>query len=96
MPDPYNLELSPAARKDLKRLPPAIQKEIVFEHLPKIRRDPFLRTKPLVGTLKGERSYRFGRKPEYRIIFFVHDDLITVTIIGTREGIYKRAKRRKK
>jgi len=49
-----------------------------------------------VGTFKGEHSYHFGRKPEYRIIFYVEDRSITVTIIGTREGIYKRAKRRKK
>jgi mRNA-degrading endonuclease RelE of RelBE toxin-antitoxin system len=50
----------------------------------------------LIGALKGERSYHFGRKPEYRIIYYIDNDLITVTIIGTREGIYKRAKRRKK
>lgn len=58
--------------------------------------DPFSKTKPLVGTLKGERSYHFGRKPEYRIIFYIEEDLVAVTIIGTREGIYKRAKRREK
>jgi len=95
MPDPHRLELSPAAKRDLKRLPLSIQEEIVFEHLPQIARDPFLKTKPLVGTLKGERSHSFGRKPEYRIIFYTEEDLITVTIIGTRENIYKRAKRRK-
>jgi mRNA-degrading endonuclease RelE of RelBE toxin-antitoxin system len=94
MPEPYVLELSPAAKKDLKRLPLSIQKDIVFKHLPEIARNPFSKSKPLVGALKGERSYHFGRKPEYRIIFYIEDDLITVTIIGTREGIYKRAKRR--
>ena len=92
----YELEVSPAARRDLKRLPPAIQKEIIFQHLPKITREPFSTTKPLVGTLKGERAYSFGNRPEYRIIFYVEAHSITVTIMGTREGIYKRAKRRKK
>jgi len=92
----YQLELSPAAKRDLKRLPNNIQKEIVFKHLPEIVKDPFSTSGPLLGTLKGERSYHFGRKPEYRIIFYLENDLITVTIIGTREGIYKRAKRRKK
>jgi mRNA-degrading endonuclease RelE of RelBE toxin-antitoxin system len=95
MPRPYKLDLSPAARRDLKRLPLSIQKEIVFQHLPEIARDPFSKTKPLVGIFKGERSYHFGRKPEYRIIFYIEEDSITITIIGTREGIYKRAKRRK-
>jgi mRNA-degrading endonuclease RelE of RelBE toxin-antitoxin system len=46
--------------------------------------------------LKGERAYSFGNRPEYRIIFYVEAHSITVTIMGTREGIYKRAKRRKK
>lgn len=96
MPRPYKLDLSPAARRDLKRLPLSIQKEIVFQHLPEIARDPFSKTKPLIGTFKGERSYHFGRKPEYRIIFYIEEDSITITIIGTREGIYKRAKRRKR
>jgi len=96
MPKPYKLELSPAAKRDLKRLPLPVQKDIVFKHLPEIAGDPLLKTKPLVGTLKGERSYHFGRKPEYRIIFYLEEDTVTVTIIGTREGIYKRAKRRKK
>jgi mRNA-degrading endonuclease RelE of RelBE toxin-antitoxin system len=51
MPDPHRLELSPAAKRDLRRLPLSIQKE--------------------------------------------EEDVITVTIIGTRENIYMRAKRRK-
>jgi mRNA-degrading endonuclease RelE of RelBE toxin-antitoxin system len=92
----YQLELSPGAKRDLKRLPHHIQKEIVLRHLPEIVKDPLSTSEPLLGTLKGERSYHFGRKPEYRIIFYPENNLITVTIIGTREGIYKRAKRRKK
>jgi len=96
MPKPYKLELSPAAKRDLSRLPPPTQKDVVFKHLPELARDPFSKTTPLVGTFKGERSYHFGRKPEYRIISYIEEELITVTIIGTREGIYKRAKRRRK
>ena len=92
----YNLELSPSAKRDLKRLPYSIQKEIVFNHLPAIIKDPFTKSGPLLGTFKEARSYHFGRRPEYRIIFYIENHLITVTIIGTREGIYKRAKRRKK
>jgi mRNA-degrading endonuclease RelE of RelBE toxin-antitoxin system len=96
MPDNYGLEIAPAAERDLKRLPRSVRRDIVLEHLPEIAKDPFSKSKPLVGTLKGERSYSFGRKPEYRIIFYIEDQLIVVTIIGTREGIYRRAKRRRK
>ena len=96
MPDQYQLELTSAARRDLKRLPVQIQKDIVFKYLPEISNNPFSTSKPLLGSLYGERSYHFGRKPEYRIIYFIEQNLITVTIIGSREGIYKRAKRRKK
>ncbi len=96
MPKNYHLELAPAAKRDLKRLPLDIQHKIVFTYLPALQTAPYTLSEPLVGTLKGERAYHFGRKPEYRIIFYIEDDCITVTIIGTREGIYKRAKRRKK
>jgi mRNA-degrading endonuclease RelE of RelBE toxin-antitoxin system len=40
MPNPYKLELSPAAKRDLKRLPLSIQKDIVFKHLPEIEKNP--------------------------------------------------------
>ncbi len=96
MLEEYRLELSPAAGRDIRRLPRSVQKEIAFIHLPKIAEAPFANSDPLTGTLKGERSYHFGRKPEYRIIFYIEDHIITVTVIGTRENIYKRATRRKK
>ncbi len=91
----YRLELSPAAHRDSKRLPKETQREIVMTHLPIIQAEPYASSLPLTGTLRGERSYHFGRKPEYRIIFYLDGQLIVVTIIGTREGVYKRAKRRK-
>ena len=64
----YAPELSPAAKRDLERLPREIQKKIAFEHLPAIQREPLKVGKPLAGVLKNERSYHFGRKPEYRIV----------------------------
>jgi len=90
----YKLELSPAAIRDLKSLPLKVQKEIVLCHLPEIKENPYKTGRPLIGTLHKERSYHFGRKPEYRIIYFIEREMVTVTIIGTREGIYKKAKRR--
>jgi len=93
--DKYKLELSPAASRDLKKIHKHVQKEIVFTHFQEILEDPFGKSKPLVGALKGERSYSFGHRPEYRIIYFVEKGLITVTLIGSRENLYKRAQRRK-
>jgi mRNA-degrading endonuclease RelE of RelBE toxin-antitoxin system len=91
----YDLELSPAAYRDLKSLPQKIQREIVMTHLSIIRENPYQTGKPLVGALHKERSYHFGRKPEYRIIYFIEQEMITVTVIGTREGIYKKVKKRR-
>lgn len=88
----FKLELSPAANRDLKNLPKSVQKEIIFTHLPRIQDNPYGEGTPLHGAFKKERCYHFGRKPEYRIVYFIEGELITVTIIGTRESIYKRAK----
>lgn len=90
----YTLELAPAAKRDLKKLPVNIQQDIVFKHLPLIELEPYKNGAPLSGVLKDERSYHFGRKPEYRIIYFIEKAAITVTIIGTRENIYKTARQR--
>lgn len=90
----YSLELSPVAKRDLKSLSLEVQKDIVFHHLPVIRNNPYKAGKPLSGALAHERSYHFGRKPEYRIIYFVEGNLIAVTLIDSRESIYKKAKRR--
>jgi mRNA-degrading endonuclease RelE of RelBE toxin-antitoxin system len=89
----FILELSPAANRDLKKLPNNVQKEILFTHLPAIQDDPYGVGVPLRGALKGERCYHFGRKSEYRIVYLIEEELITVTILGTRESIYKRARR---
>jgi mRNA-degrading endonuclease RelE of RelBE toxin-antitoxin system len=89
----YELELSPVARRDLKKLPLKVPKAIVFGHLPQIQEAPYVKGLPLAEALKGERVYHFGRHPDYRIVYFIEEKEIVVTIIGTREGIYKRAKR---
>ena len=92
---PYILEISPAAVRDLKSLPVNVQRDIVKKHLPIIRENPLQAGRPLVGALNKERSYHFGRKPEYRIIYFIEKQLITVSLIGSREGIYKKARKRR-
>ena len=37
MPNSYKLELSPAAKGDLTRLPISAQKDIVFKYLPEMQ-----------------------------------------------------------
>lgn len=91
---PYSLLLSPSAKRDLKKLPVEIQESIIFKYLPEIQREPYKKGMPLAGAFKNERSFHFGRKPEYRIIYFIDNGAIIVTIIGSREGIYKKAKQR--
>lgn len=90
----YTLLLSPSAKRDLEKLPLRIQKDIVFKHFPKIQSNPYNKGIPLAGAFKAEKSYHFGRRPEYRIIYFIENNVITITIIGTREGIYRTAKKR--
>jgi mRNA-degrading endonuclease RelE of RelBE toxin-antitoxin system len=94
MPE-YKLELSTAAMRDLKSLPFNIQKDIAMHHLPIVKAHPYQTGRPLVGAFHKERSYHFGRKPEYRILYFIEKNVITVTLIGSREGIYKKAKKRR-
>ncbi len=49
MPKKYTLELSPAAKRDLKRLPLSVQKNIVFTHLPAIEADSLSTSMPLLA-----------------------------------------------
>jgi hypothetical protein len=48
----YEQVLSPAAKRDLKRLPLNIQKDIAMVHLLKIAENPYEVGKPLVGGIK--------------------------------------------
>lgn len=91
----YELELSTAAERDLKALPKRVQQDVVMVPLPTIKESPFIKGKPLSEVLHNERSYHVGKRPEYRIIYYLEGNMITVTVIGTREGIYKKARKRK-
>ena len=92
---PFILEIAPAAKRDLKKLPVDVKNRIIFDFLPLIQSDPYKMGQPLAGVFKGERSFHLGRKPEYRIIYFIKNNLVIVSAIGSREEIYKKAKRRK-
>jgi len=93
---PFTLRFRTAARRDLKKLPQNIQEEILLTHIPTIKANPYSVGFPLRGSLRSERSYHFGSNPQYRIIYIIEDEQIIVTTLGTREDIYKRAKRRRR
>jgi mRNA-degrading endonuclease RelE of RelBE toxin-antitoxin system len=44
----YRLEISPAAKRDLKKVPGPVHNKIVFEHLPKIQDKPYSNSEPLI------------------------------------------------
>ena len=90
----YRVEFDTAAERDLKELPREVRREIYDIHLPKIQADPNATGEQLHGDLAGFRSYHFGHRPEYRMLYKITDDLVVIWIVDTRESVYKKAKRR--
>lgn len=90
----FEIELSTAARRDFRRLPRQVQDNLLNTHFPIIQASPHEVGGPLSGRLKGQRSYHFGHRPQYRIIYKIIGNQILISTIATREGVYKRAKRR--
>ncbi len=91
----YEIYFGNAVKKDIKNLPKNIQRKVdevflLLSHNPKVGEG-------LAGEFLGFYSYHFkNQKTEYRIIYSIKDEILTVFIIivGTRENIYKQLKRR--
>ncbi len=90
----FKLEFTSAARRDFKKLPPNVRNAIERTHYPKIIADPFRQGESLRGDLAGVYSYHFGRKPEYRILYFIEGDSVVIIAIGPHNAAYRKAKRR--
>ena len=92
----YRVELAPAAERDIKKRPPSVRRGTVEVHLPRIASDPLGQGPPLHGAFAHYWLYHFGRRPEYRIIYSVEEQTVTIKVIlvGTRESVYKRLRRR--
>jgi mRNA-degrading endonuclease RelE of RelBE toxin-antitoxin system len=86
----WRLTIAKSASRDLKGLPPQVQDEIAYKHLPRIASDPYKVGKPLTGAYKGLFAYRFGHHPEYRIIYAIIEGEVRIIKIGRREDIYRR------
>jgi len=85
----YQIALSPAAQRDLKKLPPQVRRAVFNKHLPKIASAPQAAGEPLHGKLKGLLSYHFGHRPQYRILYGIEKEkIVLVVFVGTRENAY--------
>lgn len=92
----YKLIVPNAVQKDLRRLPPQLQEELLFQHLPAIQRAPH-KAPFLTGEFRGMRKYAlsFGGT-EYRITYRVIEaaKAVVLIMVGSREGYYERLHQR--
>ncbi len=85
----YRIVYSPAAKKDLKRLPVEIQ-DRVRDALNEIVDDPYEHVKKLKTSSNSPIfSYRVGN---YRVIMSIHDFemIILVLEVGDRKNVYRK------
>lgn len=84
----YKVEWTERAQTDLVKIDPTRVKKIENKVENKLARDPYQEGKPLVGTQKGQWSFRFS---EYRVIYEIKQDklLILVVEVGHRREVYK-------
>jgi mRNA interferase RelE/StbE len=82
----YQVRVSPAARKQLRRIDAATQQRIVtaFRALGTDPRPAGYRA------LKGQDLYRI-RVGDYRVLYAIHDDVLEVLVvkIGHRRDVYR-------
>ena len=92
----YQIVIAPAAERDLRRLSRRTRREFFDVHLLRIADEPRVVGTPLHGEFRGYWSYHFGRRPEYRVIYNIEDEIATITVVlvGSRENIYARLRRR--
>ncbi len=88
----WKVEYTNQARKQLKKLDKKVALELM-DYIDELATIKNIREKGKI--LKGKLAdyYRF-QKSSYRIIAYIQDDiiLITVTAVGHRQGIYKKIK----
>ena len=92
----FEIKSVKAVKKDLKKLPHEVMRDIKTVHFKNIREDPF-QGYELDYVFKGLRSYHFNHKGiSYRIVYevFEEDGLVVINIIGSRESFYEKLSRR--
>ena len=94
----YRIEAVSAVKKDLRKLPPLVVESLETEHFPALKRTPRA-GEPLYQDLKGLWSYHFIKlRTQYRIVYEIDDDakVIYILLIGPRENLYDRVRRRRR
>lgn len=91
----YKIFYITAVEKDIKFISKSVNDLITHNYFPVLSKNPFS-GKFLLGEFKGYLSYSFSHQgTEYRIIYqILKESAILVIMIGSRENIYKRLKRR--
>ncbi|KAM3092675.1 type II toxin-antitoxin system RelE family toxin [Phormidesmis sp. 146-35] len=82
----YQVELSPSARRQLKKLPSDIQAE-VLQALTDLAADP----RPMgIAKMSGDDAYRI-RVGKYRVVYEIYDEVLIVIVvkIGHRREVYR-------
>ncbi len=92
----YKLIVPKSVQKDLRRLSPQLQEELLFKHFPAIQKAPH-QAPFLKGEFRGMRKYVLSfQGTEYRITYRVIETAKSVVLImvGSREGYYGRLRQR--
>ncbi len=74
----FGIRPTPSARRDLDRLPEAVAAAVLEFLYGALAENPHRVGKPLLGKLSGLHSARRG---QYRVIYEVDDEVVTVTVI---------------
>ncbi len=86
--NPYQIQLTSKAEKQLRKLSPSIRKKILVEIL-KLAQERFPnKFKPLIGKKSAQFRIRIG---DYRVLYDVYDDdaVVLILIVGHRRDIYR-------
>ncbi len=88
MTEPFTVEVSSAARRQLHQLPDKMAMAVVEFVTVVLPRNPLRLSKPLTGTLSGLRSARRG---DYRVLIEVdeNDHRILVVRVAHRAHVYR-------
>jgi mRNA interferase RelE/StbE len=84
----YRIFLTPKAIRDLDKIPRDVQKKIAHVFETKFKHDPFSHVLDIKKLQKPEVDYRL-RIGEYRVLYSVKKDLITVYKIRHRKDVYR-------
>jgi addiction module RelE/StbE family toxin len=92
----YRIEISSAARKDIKRLSKTAQLELRDTHFPQIVENPYA-AEPLLYDLRGLWAYHFAvRTTQYRIVYEIDtkNQVVLLVMVASREKFYEKLRRR--